>query len=69
MSKYDSLKFLKETKARDSHICNKCSQNIEKGEIYYKESVGKVNTPGLTLRGFCKGCYQEHGNKLLIEKF
>ncbi len=69
MSKYDSLKFLKGTKARNSRVCDKCGQNIKKGEIYYKESVGKVNAPGLTLKGFCARCYQEHGDKLLTTKF
>lgn len=65
MSKYDSLKFLKETKARNHHICDKCGQNIGKGEIYYKESVGEVNVPGIMLLGFCARCYQKYGNKLL----
>jgi hypothetical protein len=69
MSKYDSLKFLKETKARNSRACDKCCQGIENGEIYYKESVGKVNAPGLILRGYCARCYKEHGNKLLTGKF
>lgn len=69
MSKYDSLKFLKETKARNSRACDKCGQSIGSGEIYYKESIGKVNAPGLTLRGFCTRCYKEYSNKLLTEKF
>ena len=30
MSKYDSLKFLKETKAIKPHDCNKCGRDIEK---------------------------------------
>lgn len=68
MSKYDSLKFLKETKARKSRLCDKCGRSIESGGIYYKESVGKVNAPGLILRGFCVECYQEDSNKLLTEK-
>ena len=69
MSKYDDLKFLKETKARNSRVCDKCGQNIERGEIYYKESVGKVNAPGLILGGFCARCYQEDSDKLLTAKF
>jgi hypothetical protein len=68
MSKYDGLKFLKETKARKSRPCNKCGRSIESGETYYKESIGKVNAPGLILRGFCVECHQEYSNKLLTEK-
>ncbi len=68
MSKYDDLKFLKETKARNFRICDRCAQIIESGQIYYKESVGRVNVPGLTLRGFCVKCYQEHGEGLLKSK-
>lgn len=69
MSKYDSLKFLKETKAIKPHDCNKCGRDIEKNEIYYKESVGKVNAPGLMLKGFCVKCYKEYGDKLLTVGF
>lgn len=69
MSKYDNLKFLKETKARNSRVCGKCAQIIESGQIYHKESIGKVNAPGLVLRGFCARCYQEYGDKLLVLKF
>jgi len=65
MSKYNSLKVLKETKARIGHICDKCAEEIGKGEIYYPESVGKVNAPGLKLKKFCKNCYDKYGNELL----
>jgi len=65
MSKYNSLKFLKETRARISHNCDKCREEIKKGEIYYSESIGRVNAPGIKLKKFCKNCYQEHGDKLL----
>jgi len=65
MSKYDSLKFLKETKARIPHICERCGAGIEKGKIYYTESLGRVNAPGVKLKKYCKGCYQMHGNDLL----
>lgn len=65
MSKYDSLKFLKETKARIPHICDNCGNGIEKGEIYYSETIEKVNTIGIKLRKFCNQCYAKHGKTLL----
>ena len=67
MSKYDALKFLKKTKARIQHICESCNREINKGEIYYSESIGRVNAPGVKLRKFCNNCYEKHGNKLLSE--
>lgn len=65
MSKYNGLKFLKETKARIPHSCDKCGTGVEKGEIYYPESLGGVNAPGFRLKKYCKCCYQKYGNKLL----
>jgi hypothetical protein len=67
MSKYNSLKFLKETKARIPHACDKCGKEISKGERYYSESIGKVNALGINLRKFCNKCYENHGEKLLAE--
>lgn len=64
MSQYDSLKFLKETKARIPHICEKCSKEIRKGEIYYSESIGRINAPRIKLKKFCYKC----GKELLNEK-
>lgn len=65
VSKYNSLKFLKETKARISHICDNCKIEIKKGEIYYPESIGRVNSPSIKLRKFCTKCFEEQGEKLL----
>jgi len=59
MSKYDSLKFLKETKARIVHVCEKCGKEIKKGEVYYSESIGRVNAPGIKLKKFCYKCGKE----------
>lgn len=67
MSKYDKIKFLKETKARIQHDCERCHQEIKKGEIYYRESIGKINAPGIKLREFCSKCYEKQGTKLLEE--
>ena len=68
MSKYNSLKFLKEIKARISHTCYNCGNEIKKGEIYYPESTGMVNAPRIKLRKFCKTCYEKDGEKLLSLK-
>ncbi len=57
-SKYDQIKFFKETKARDYHICDNCGEWINAGDIYFPESIGKVNAPGVKLRKFCKECYE-----------
>ena len=65
MSKYNALKLLKKTKARTSHICESCKQEIKKGEIYYPESLGRVSAPRIKLRKLCAACYGEHGEKLL----
>ena len=65
MSKYNNLKFLKETKARISHICYNCRAEINKGEIYYPESIGRVNAPGIKLKKFCRKCYEKRGDELL----
>lgn len=67
MSKYNHLKFLKKTKARISHSCDNCGGEIKNGEIYYPESIGRVNAPGIRLRKFCKKCYQEQREKLLLK--
>jgi len=62
MSKYDALKFLKETKARLPHACESCGKEIKKGEIYYRESIGRVNAPGIRLKKFCRKCYEKQRN-------
>lgn len=67
MSKYGALKFLRETKARIPHECDSCGQEIEKGEIYYPESIGRVNALRIKLRKFCKKCYKNNGDNLLDE--
>ena len=66
MSKYDKLKFLKETKARIIHSCDKCNKTINSGEFYFAEKIERVNVPGIRLKKFCKNCYQKFGDKLLL---
>ena len=63
MNKYDSLKFSKETKARNPYICDKCGASIGKGDIYYPESIGRVNAPGVKLKKFCNKCGKELSEK------
>lgn len=65
MSKYNSLKFLKETKARHSYACEKCGENIRKGEIYYSESIGRMDAPGIKLKKFCSKCGKELSGEII----
>jgi hypothetical protein len=39
VSKFDSLKVLKQTRARVDHLCSLCGQTIPKGEIYFREYI------------------------------
>jgi len=63
MSKYDALKFLKETKAKIPHICDECGKEIKKGEIYYPESIGRVNAPASNLKNFAVNAPRNIGNR------
>jgi len=67
MSKYDSLRFLHETRALEEHKCNKCGRVIAIGEIYYPEKspTMSINTKDSDLREFCKECYEKFGTDLL----
>lgn len=59
MSKYDRIKFLKETKAKKPYICDDCGEEIRKNDIYYRESIGRINSPGVGLKKFCYKCGRE----------
>ena len=65
MSKYDNLKYLKETKIRKPRVCDNRGQDIKKGENYYEESIDRANVIGINLRDFCEKCFREQGNKLM----
>jgi len=59
MSKYDGLKFLKDTKARIVHTCDNCGKEIKKGEIYYPERIEMVNATCIKLKKYCFKCGKE----------
>ena len=42
MSKYNNLKFLKRTKARVNHKCDRCGKLINPGDFYYAETLKQV---------------------------
>jgi len=69
MSKYDSLKVLKKTKARIDHICENCARLIAAGESYYSlELSGRVHYPGFHRKAFCGECHGKFGEELLNMK-
>lgn len=69
MSKYNKLKFLKKTKARVNHVCDKCGKGIEAGSFYYAEKLRDrfLNIP--YSKKFCSECYKKFGDQLLQQNF
>ena len=61
MSKYNSLKFLKITKARVNHRCDKCGRIINPGSFYYAEEIKDKFLHSLHMKKFCNKCYEELG--------
>ena len=68
MSKYDSLKVLKQTKARVDHDCASCGHNISIGEIYYREHIADKFLHSLHARKYCTRCFEKHSDALLKSK-
>jgi hypothetical protein len=66
MGKYDSLKFLKKTKARVEHKCRKCGHLINIGEFYYVEELKDRFLHSLHRKKFCSDCYEKYGEKLKL---
>ena len=66
MGKYDSLKFLKKTKARVEHQCRKCGKLIKIGEFYYVEELEDRFLHSINRKKFCSDCYQKYGDKLKL---
>lgn len=58
MSKYDNIKYFKETKARADHICSNCREQINAGDIYYPEEIKDKFLHSLHRKKLCKKCYQ-----------
>jgi hypothetical protein len=65
MSKFDSLKVLKKTKARTTHSCSSCGNRVAKGEIYFREHIADAFLHSLHARKFCATCFQKDGENLL----
>lgn len=68
MGKYDNLRILKRTKARTSHICNKCGKEIEPGEFYYRECINDAFLHTLHAKKYCLSCYEKYGNRLITDR-
>lgn len=62
MRKYDNMKYLKETKARTSHICSHCGNEILSGEIYWKEHLEDKFLHNLHAKKYCVACYNQYFN-------
>lgn len=58
MSKYDSIKFWKETIARSFKVCQMCNKPINIGEVYYCERLrdSRINFIG---KKICSNCYKK----------
>ena len=65
MSKFASLKVLKQTKAKVEHFCSCCGHRISKGEIYFREYIADTFLHSLHARKFCAACFQKQGQRLL----
>jgi hypothetical protein len=59
MSKYDNLKFFKQTKSRADHVCSSCGKKINRGDIYYPEEIKDKFLHSLHRKKLCKKCYQD----------
>ena len=65
VSKFDSLKVLKQTRARVDHLCSLCGRRIPKGEIYFREYIADKFLQSLHAKKFCAACFQKHDGRLL----
>ena len=65
MSKYDFIKFLKKTKARVYHECDRCKKAINPGDFYYAERLKDSFLHTLHNKKFCRNCYKKYDDNLL----
>jgi len=68
LGKYDHIKYLKKTKARTVHHCDRCNDLIEPDEYYYAETEKDRFLHSLHAKRFCSKCYEKDGNQLLSTK-
>jgi hypothetical protein len=68
MGKYDNLRYLKKTKARTTHRCDTCNNQIMPGEYYYIETINDKFLHSLHAKRFCAECYKKRGEQLLNPK-
>jgi hypothetical protein len=68
MGKYNSLTYLKRTKARTSHQCNYCGSIISPQEYYFRETMQDKFLQSLHARIFCSKCYEKYGETLVKMK-
>ena len=57
MDKYSDLKIFKETKARASHVCSDCGNQIKTGDIYFAETFKDRFLHSLHNKKLCEKCY------------
>ena len=62
MSKYDSIKFWKQTVARNFKVCQMCNTPIEIGETYYCERLINLKI-NLINKKICSNCYTNLNKK------
>ena len=63
MSKYNQIP-LEEHKARVSHHCFFCNEEIKSGDKVYYQSDKFLQT--LSNKKFCENCFSKYGQKLLV---
>ena len=57
VSVYENAIELKLTRARKPWKCHACGSDINPGDDYYRESLGRIRTPpSLQLNAFCLEC-------------